>query len=123
MVVYEALVWLKSNNALYADVDVSLQRLSLLPEDGVPQEITSTVRHQPSGSMAVRERESYVPGAIYNDNLLPPNERGMSPQRPSGLSTDHVLGCIDEVDNTPLDGWYNSVRRQTFWIYSNNNQM
>jgi hypothetical protein len=37
--VYEALLWLKDNNPLYGDIDISKERLMTLPEDGIPDEV------------------------------------------------------------------------------------
>jgi hypothetical protein len=53
--VYEALLWLKANNPLYVDIEISNERLVQLPEDGVPEEILAIVGHQPNGDLAVRE--------------------------------------------------------------------
>ncbi|KAK0243351.1 hypothetical protein EDD85DRAFT_761524 [Armillaria nabsnona] len=41
--VYDALQWLKNNNPLYQDVIISDNTLSQLPEEGVPDELLSTV--------------------------------------------------------------------------------
>lgn len=41
--VREALQWLKANNPIYADIEISEARLQELPEDGIPDEITSIV--------------------------------------------------------------------------------
>jgi hypothetical protein len=59
--VYEALTWLKANNALYHDIEISNERLNSLPEDGVPDEIIAIARHEEDDDIAVQERESYVP--------------------------------------------------------------
>ncbi|KAF9553835.1 hypothetical protein CPC08DRAFT_620019, partial [Agrocybe pediades] len=37
--VREALAWLKENNPIYADITISEERLTQLPEDGIPDEI------------------------------------------------------------------------------------
>src|SRR5262245_3824007 len=59
--IYEALEWLKNNNELYAGIEICHDRLIALPEDGVPEEILAGVRHESDGSLAVKEREGYVP--------------------------------------------------------------
>lgn len=59
--VYEALAWLKTNNRLYQDIEISIERLNLLPEDGVPDEIIAVARHEEDDDIAMKERESYVP--------------------------------------------------------------
>ena len=43
----EALLWLKANNPLYTDIEISEERLSQLPEDGVPEELTMTAKYTP----------------------------------------------------------------------------
>jgi Domain of unknown function (DUF6570) len=42
--VLEALMWLKANNHMYADVAVSEDSLQSLPSDGVPDETLATFR-------------------------------------------------------------------------------
>jgi len=60
-VVLEALLWLKKNNALYGDVDVSEDQLEMLPTDDVPDEVQALVRQETNEFLAIRERESYIP--------------------------------------------------------------
>lgn len=67
--VYEALVWLQENNSLYADIEISKERLSSLPEDGVPTEILSIVRHEEDGTLAAKEQETYVPNACNDEGF------------------------------------------------------
>ncbi|KAH7930556.1 hypothetical protein BV22DRAFT_1000478 [Leucogyrophana mollusca] len=59
-VVYEALIWLKKNNPIFADIEISGERLNGLPEDDVPDEITS-VMHQEMAEGVNQEGEGYVP--------------------------------------------------------------
>lgn len=59
--VHAALQWLKANNELYEDIEISNEALQILPEDGVPEEILANVRHEESDTLAEQERESYVP--------------------------------------------------------------
>lgn len=59
--VREALIWLKRNNPLYADIMISEERLAELPEDGVPDEIVVTAKHSSDVASLEREREGYVP--------------------------------------------------------------
>lgn len=66
--VYEALVWLKENNPLYEDIDISHDRLAKLPEDDVPEEIIAIARHEENGNLAVKERALYNPGASESDS-------------------------------------------------------
>ncbi|KAH7905094.1 hypothetical protein BJ138DRAFT_1138370 [Hygrophoropsis aurantiaca] len=59
-IVYEALIWLKAHNPLYADINISVERLEALPEDDVPDEITSVMRHEKDEEAAKRESAGYV---------------------------------------------------------------
>ena len=59
--VYEALCWLKKNNPLYANITISGERLHLLPEDGIPTEISQNVRESNDVNAVIREHEGYVP--------------------------------------------------------------
>ena len=42
-VVYDALVWLKLHNPIYADVHIDGSRLAHLPEDDMPDELLAIV--------------------------------------------------------------------------------
>jgi hypothetical protein len=79
-VLYEALCWLKLNNPIYEDVNISFERLDSLPEDGVPEEIMAIVRHEPDGTLAERERETYVPGTETVDEGTVINSEGVAMQ-------------------------------------------
>ena len=59
--VREALMWLKANNPLYSDIEISEERLSQLPEDGVPEEIFMTAKHSTDIESVEKEHGSYVP--------------------------------------------------------------
>jgi len=65
--VREALVWLKENNPLYADINISEERLMELPEDGIPEELSMTAKFSDDVSAVDRERESYVPDQDDDD--------------------------------------------------------
>jgi hypothetical protein len=56
-----ALVWLKANNPLYAEIIISDERLEMLTENGVPEEISAAMRHSGNIEELEREREGYVP--------------------------------------------------------------
>jgi hypothetical protein len=58
--VYEALVWLKENNCLYGDICIDDERLEALPEDGIPDEILSLIRHEADDDIVEKERAGYV---------------------------------------------------------------
>jgi hypothetical protein len=59
--VREALQWLKSNNLLYADIEISLEQLNKLPRDGVPFEISSLARHSTNETLLADKMDGYVP--------------------------------------------------------------
>lgn len=65
-VVHDALIWLKANNPLYADINIADELLAQLPEDDVPEEIGSTIQHDPDDDIAMRESDGYVPKDDYN---------------------------------------------------------
>ena len=56
-----ALVWLKINNPIYGDITISDTRLDELPEDGVPPEIWSLVKHSNDTGLLAKEMDGYVP--------------------------------------------------------------
>jgi len=59
--VREALEWLKAHNPLYNDIVISEERLEMLPEDGIPDEIRLNVKHSTDMEAVIREHEGYVP--------------------------------------------------------------
>ncbi|KAJ7507782.1 hypothetical protein B0H11DRAFT_2218604 [Mycena galericulata] len=59
--VFEALVWLKANNPLYQLVNIAEDQLSLLPENGVPEEILVNTRISEDVNGLEREHAGYVP--------------------------------------------------------------
>lgn len=65
--VREGLLWLKENNALYSDIEISEERLSELPEDSIPKEIILTTKHSSDIEAVEREHEGYVPIDAAND--------------------------------------------------------
>ena len=60
--VYEAFLWLKENNTLYGDICIEEDRLQLLLEDGVPEEVISLILQNENGDIADCEQGSYVHG-------------------------------------------------------------
>ena len=63
----EALLWLKANNPIYSDIEISEERLFELPEDGIPEELIMTAKHSADMEVVEREHEGYVP-ADLGDN-------------------------------------------------------
>jgi hypothetical protein len=65
--VREALDWLQKNNPLYSNIIISDDRLKLLPEDDVPQEIKVNARYSNDIEAVIREHEGYVPSDRVED--------------------------------------------------------
>jgi hypothetical protein len=60
--VQNALVWLKENNPkYYGSIDVSVTRLLSLPEDDIPPELVSIIRHSTDVGALEDEGSGYVP--------------------------------------------------------------
>ena len=68
--VHLALEWLKKNNPIYRDVEISTTRLAQLPVNGVPDEISSTARYSEDITLLNSEGESYIPDDIENGLFL-----------------------------------------------------
>ncbi|KAJ7080494.1 hypothetical protein C8R43DRAFT_965727 [Mycena crocata] len=59
--VKEALIWLKANNWMYAEIEISEERLAMLPICDVPVEIVETTRYQQDPRALEKEQTGYVP--------------------------------------------------------------
>ena len=59
--VREALQWLKENNPIYADIEISEERLQELPENDIPDELLSIARFSEDIGAVYREQDGYVP--------------------------------------------------------------
>jgi hypothetical protein len=60
-IVYEALMWLKHHNEIYKDITISNEHLLSLPDDDVPMEILSIIRHESDVGVVQKESAGYVP--------------------------------------------------------------
>ena len=58
--VREALVWLKANNPLYANINISEEILAQFPKDDIPEEILATTKYSDDIMQLERERAGYV---------------------------------------------------------------
>lgn len=67
--IYDALVWLKANNLLYANISISEDRLSQIRDGGIPEEILAGVRYSDDVELVERERAGYVPEEVETDNV------------------------------------------------------
>jgi hypothetical protein len=78
--VMAALVWLKTNNPIYANIEISEDRLNQLDEDGIPLEIIEAVRYSDDVVELDREWAGYVPEdedyELRSDGLVFHHERG-----------------------------------------------
>lgn len=70
LVVHDALIWLKANNPLYADINIADDLLAQLPEDVVPKEIASIIRQETGDDIAARESDGYVPNESYGEGKI-----------------------------------------------------
>jgi hypothetical protein len=77
--VREALIWLKVNNPVYADITISDERLEQLTENGVPNKILATMRHSDDVHELEQERAGYVPD---DDNVASAEEEVYSGRGP-----------------------------------------
>ncbi|KAF5331245.1 hypothetical protein D9611_013149 [Ephemerocybe angulata] len=59
--VARALQWLKANNPLYSNIEISETRLEELPVNAVPQVLLDTTRHATETGVLDTEHASYVP--------------------------------------------------------------
>ena len=59
--IHAALVWLKANNPLYADIIISDEQLEMLMENRVPEEISAAMRHSDNIEELEQEHVGYVP--------------------------------------------------------------
>lgn len=87
--VRDALTWLKDNNPLYSDIEISEDRLMQLPEDGIPDEITMTVKFSTDTFALEREHAGYVP--TENEE----SEKGKHAHVEVTENRTHI--CIDEL--------------------------
>jgi hypothetical protein len=63
----KALLWLKENNPLYADIVISEARLEQLPINGIPEELTRTAKFSEDIDAVRAEHASYVPDQEDSD--------------------------------------------------------
>ena len=75
--VHDALRWLKENNPIYQNIEISSDRLNALPVDGVPIEIWSLMKHSDDTTLLAEEHDNYVPEDLPEDSgqclILPIN--------------------------------------------------
>ncbi|CAF1151826.1 unnamed protein product [Rotaria sp. Silwood1] len=64
--VFEALQWLRQNNALSRNVTINQLIISKLPEDDVPECLWATMEVSTNVEAAENERASYLPDPLTN---------------------------------------------------------
>jgi len=64
-----ALIFLKLQNHLYHDIDISDDNLSLLPENGVPEDLLSVVKYSDEQHLLEKERAGYVVADEDDDGM------------------------------------------------------
>ncbi|KAH6906301.1 hypothetical protein BKA70DRAFT_1372848 [Coprinopsis sp. MPI-PUGE-AT-0042] len=100
--VAEALAWLKANNPLYSNIDISPERIAALPENAVPEELYQITRVSDDFEGHEREQESYIPHDGESNDIqgnpthVDPEEEGDSDRpSPPGVIPITPLGVID----------------------------
>ncbi|KIO01094.1 hypothetical protein M404DRAFT_108816, partial [Pisolithus tinctorius Marx 270] len=81
----KALQWLRENNSIYGDIDISEQCIHELPDDNVPPEIEALIRLDEDGQTAVCEREGYAMTDVIDCE-------GMSPPWSQDCQMSHIQG-------------------------------
>ena len=61
------------HNLLYQDIKISHERLAVLPENRIPEEIEAVIQYEEDETVAVKEREGYVMEDLPNADGEPPN--------------------------------------------------
>ena len=59
--VHDTLWWLKENNPIYENIQISSGRLNTLPVDRVPLQIWSLMKHSDDMTLLSEEHDNYVP--------------------------------------------------------------
>ncbi|KAJ7101428.1 hypothetical protein B0H15DRAFT_943753 [Mycena belliarum] len=97
--VFEALVWLRANNGLYANIEISQDQLRLLPEDAVPDEIVLNAKYSNDIASLEKEQAGYIPADVEDEDeeealLLrhaPPNGDDVTMQNIGQPSGEHFI--------------------------------
>ncbi|KAF7289954.1 ATP-dependent DNA helicase [Mycena indigotica] len=95
----------KANNPLYANINISKERLLELPENDVPEELTTTVRCSEDPSIPLREHAGYAPmdaSDDVDDNVAEAEERDFQ-QRTDLLPVDALRddGAVETEEYPP----------------------
>nr|GAT49182.1 predicted protein [Mycena chlorophos] len=93
-----ALVWLKANNPLYANITICEERLGELPEDDVPDELRNNARFSTEGARAQDEHATYVPVDELSDDDEAREDKTRQPAREELFATAVDVG--DESDSS-----------------------
>ena len=90
--VREALIWLKTNNPLYGNIEICEETLAQFPEDAIPEEILGITKYSDDTMQLERERAGYV---VEDDDE--------EVQKGIRLLTVHFLFFSKSFNNTETD--------------------
>ncbi|KIK32555.1 hypothetical protein CY34DRAFT_110924 [Suillus luteus UH-Slu-Lm8-n1] len=93
-----ALLFLKQENPLYNNINISEENLMLFPEHGIPDVITASVRHLHNVAAVDSEREDYVPEDDVQDIFY---EQGTA--FPTGKDTEEDITSHGILDSNVSD--------------------
>ncbi|KAJ8507569.1 hypothetical protein ONZ45_g10073 [Pleurotus djamor] len=95
----DALCWLKLNNHLYANIEISEENLARLPENGIPIELNAIARISSDMNAITREHESYIPTPLVDEEVSEESDMIDLPHaglisigdkdEPLGMDTEH----------------------------------
>ncbi|KAG2336078.1 hypothetical protein BDR05DRAFT_978863 [Suillus weaverae] len=94
--VKNALIFLKTQNHLYNDIIISEENLNLLPEDGLPLELFTIIKHSDQEHLLEQEREGYVIGDDDTDDVLANAFTNTSHREKESYSVQHGSTFINE---------------------------
>jgi len=95
-----ALVWLKTNNPkYYGHIEIDANRLQQLPEDDVPIELTSIIRHSSDTGIIEQESAGYVPveEGDSEDNYNDTSFGGASKSFNFRMKDESVADCLHKI--------------------------
>ncbi|KAJ3562055.1 hypothetical protein NP233_g9813 [Leucocoprinus birnbaumii] len=99
--VRDALFWLRQNNPLYAEIEISEERLMALPEDGVPDEIQAIAKYSEDIEAVYKEHESYVPEYETEEDTI--GQTQGSGDRIGEEPSHAISGVLDVMDDDIMD--------------------
>ncbi|CAF3623585.1 unnamed protein product [Rotaria socialis] len=98
--IIQALYWLKKHNLLYQNVDINLENIAQLPEDDVPEFLTSTMDERIGDEEIPSERVGYIPDPLADlmesasSDAIPINNSGVLDVNGSTVSSDEITNYV-----------------------------